>query len=157
MPTVAYNALAAVTGHTQLADFSPDSFGIPAEPTGLLLNSITPKPTRSRKTHADRFGFEGVFKYYVNPNFQLEVDGRDYFKTGNKFANQHPGTPISRADVENYVPGIRHGFPDSGYFNFESIDPGVTAAELHTCKFTLELCWMHDGSVQIFTPATAVA
>jgi hypothetical protein len=151
-----FNALAAVIAHTQLAGFSTDSFGIPNDMVGMLLNSVTPKPGRTKKSKADRFGFEGVLEWHINPVYTLEVDGSDYFKTGNKFANKHPGEAISRADVANYVPGLRHGFPDSGYFVFEEVTQAAAAAELHTNKFTLALKWMHDGSVQVLTPSNAV-
>lgn len=155
MPAVAFNALAAVVVHTQLASFSTEAFGIPNDMVGMLLSSISPKPTRAKVSKTDRLGFEGIIDIYKNPHFQLEVDGEDYLKSG-LYAGRHPGEAIARADVANYVPALRHKFPDSGYFAFDSIDVSAPAADLHKNKFTLDLKWTPEATVQVITPATAV-
>ena len=155
MPATAFNALAAVVIHTQLADFSTDAFGIPNDMVGLLVSNITPKPTRTTVQKANHLGFEGIIEINKNPQYALEVDAEDYLKTG-KFNNKHPGEAISRSDVGNYVTAIRHQFPNSGYFTFGSIDPSAPAADLHKNKFTLMLKWTPEASVQVLTPATAV-
>lgn len=155
MPAIAFNALAAVVIHTQLADFQPDAFGIPAEMVGLLISSITPKPTRTKVPKSNHLGFEGIIDIFKNPQYQLEVDAEDYMTTG-KFNGRHPGEAIARADVGNYVTALRYQFPDSGYFVFDTIDPSAPAADLHKNKFTLTLKWTPEASVQVLTPATAV-
>jgi hypothetical protein len=121
MPAVAFNALAAVVIHTQLADFQPAAFGIPNDMTGLLINTITPKPTRTKVAKANHLSFEGIIDIYKNPQYMLDVDAEDYMATG-KFNGRHPGEPISRADVANYVEATRHQFPDSGHFVFDSVN-----------------------------------
>jgi hypothetical protein len=155
MPAAAFNALAAVVIHTQIADFQPAAFGIPNDMVGLLINTITPKPTRTKVAKANHLGFEGIIDIFKNPQYALEVDAEDYMTNG-KFNNRQPGEAISRADVANYVPDVRYGFPDSGYFVFESVDPSLPAADLHKNKFTLMLKWTPEASVQVLTPATAV-
>jgi hypothetical protein len=155
MPAVAFNALAAVVIHTQLADFQPAAFGIPNDMQGLLINSITPKPTRTKLSKTDHLGFEGIIDIYKNPQYMLEVDAEDYMTTG-KFNGRHPGEAISRADVGNYVAATRHQFPDSGYFVFDSVEPGLPAADLHKNKFSLLLKWTPEASVQVLTPVNAV-
>ncbi len=155
MPAVAFNALAAVVIHTQLADFDTAAFGIPNDMVGLLVSSITPKPTRTKVAKTNHLGFEGIIDIFKNPQIMLEVDAEDYMTTG-KFNGRHPGEAISRADVGNYVAAVRHQFPDSGYFVFDSVDPSLPAADLHKNKFTLNLKWTPEASVQVLTPATAV-
>lgn len=155
MPAAAFNALAAVVIHTQLADFDAAAFGIPNDMVGLLVSNITPKPTRTKTLKANHLGFEGIIDIRKNPQFMLDVDAEDYMTTG-KFNGRHPGEAISRADVGNYVTQVRHKFPDSGYFVFDTIDPALPAADLHKNKFTLELKWTPEATVQVLTPATAV-
>jgi hypothetical protein len=155
MPAAAFNALAAIVIHTQLADFQPEAFGIPNDMVGLLVNTITPKPTRTKVQKSNHLGFEGIIDIFKNPQFMLEVDAEDYMANG-KFNGRHPGEAISRADVGNYVSQVRHKFPDSGYFVFDSIDPGLPAADLHKNKFSLALKWTPEASVQVLTPANAV-
>lgn len=155
MPAAAYNALAAIVIHTQLANFDPAAFGVPEDMVGILINTITPKPTRTKVSKTERMGFEGILDIYKNPQFMLDVDAEDYMTTG-KFNGRHPGEAISRADVANYVPVVRHKFPDSGYFVFDSIDPSMPAADLHKNKFTLHLKWTPEATVQVLTPSTAV-
>lgn len=155
MPAAAFNALAAVIIHTQLADFQTGAFGIPNDMVGLLVNSITPKPTRAKTAKANHLGFEGIIDIYKNPQYALEVDAEDYMTDG-KFNGRHPGEAISRADVANYVTALRHKFPDTGYFAFDSVDPSAPAADLHKNKFTLGLKWTPEAAVQVLTPATAV-
>jgi len=60
MPAAAYNFLAAVIIHTQLANFQPAAFGIRNDMVGLLINTITPKPTRTKVAKANHLGFEGI-------------------------------------------------------------------------------------------------
>jgi hypothetical protein len=155
MPAVAFNALAAVVIHTQLADFQSAAFGIPSEMVGLLINTITPKPTRTRLMKSNHYGFEGIIDIFKNPQFELEVDAEDYMINGD-FNNKQPGEAISRSDVGNYVVQVRHQFPDSGYFVFATVDPSIPAADLHKNKFTLALKWTPEASVQVFTPSNAV-
>lgn len=155
MPAAAFNALASVVIHTQLADFEAAAFGIPNEMVGLLVNSITPKPSRTLVKKTNHLGFEGIIDIFKNPQYMLEVDAEDYMKTGD-FNNRQPGEAISRADVGNYVADVRYGFPDSGYFVFESVDSSLPAADLHKNKFSLTLKWTPESTVQVLTPATAV-
>jgi hypothetical protein len=155
MPAVAFNALAAVVIHTQLANFEAAAFGIPADMTGLLINSITPKPTRTKMDKSNHLGFEGIISIYKNPQYALDVDAEDYMKTGD-FNGRHPGEAISRADVGNYISATRYQFPDSGYFVFDTIEPNIPAADLHTNKFTLVLKWTPSSTVQVLTSSTAV-
>lgn len=155
MPAAAFNALAAIVIHTQLADFQPAAFGIPNDMVGLLVSNITPKPTRTKVLKANHLGFEGVIDIRKNPQFMLEVDAEDYMTDG-KFNGRHPGEAISRADVGNYVAAARHKFPDSGYFVFDTVDPAMPAADLHKNKFSLELKWTPEASIQVLGPANAV-
>jgi hypothetical protein len=155
MPAAAFQALAAVVIHTQLPDFDAAAFGIPEDMVGLLVSNITPKPTRAKVSKANHLGFEGIIDIFKNPQFALEVDAEDYMTTG-KFNGRHPGEAISRADVANYVAQVRHKFPDAGYFVFDSVDPGLPAADLHKNKFSLSLKWTPEATVQVLTPANAV-
>lgn len=155
MPATAFNALAAVVIHTQLADFEAAAFGIPAEMTGLLVNSIKPKPTRELVRKSNHMGFAGVIDIYKNPQYALDVDAEDYMKSG-AFNNRQPGEAISRSTVAVYVADLRHQFPDTGYFVFDTVDSSAPAAELHKNSFSLSLKWTPDSTVQVLTPATAV-
>jgi hypothetical protein len=87
----------------QLADFQPAAFGIPNDMVGLLINTITPKPTRTKVAKANHLGFEGIIDIFKNPQYALEVDAEDYMTNG-KLNNRQPGEAISRADVANYFP-----------------------------------------------------
>src|SRR6188472_2627723 len=98
MPAAAYNALAAVIIHTQLADFQANAFGIPNDMVGLLVSTITPKPTRTKLQKTNHLGFEGIIDIFKNPQYALEVDAEDYMTDG-KFNGRQPGEAISRADV----------------------------------------------------------
>lgn len=156
MPAAVFNALAAAVIHTQLADFQEAAYGIPGtDAVGLLVNSITPKPTRTKLSKTSTLGHEGVIDIFKNPQYMLEVDAEDYMKTG-KFNGRHPGEAISRADVVFYVADVRHKFPDSGYFVFDSVDPSISPADLHKNKFSLNLKWTPQAAVQVLTEATAV-
>jgi hypothetical protein len=78
------------------------------------------KPTRTKVAKANHLGFEGIIDIFKIPQYALDVDAEDYMTNG-KFNNRQPGETISRADVANYIPDVRCGFPDSGYFVFESV------------------------------------
>lgn len=105
----------------------------------LVNNAIQVKPARERKAHKNHHDLE-VIALNTNPMITLSFDCRVTQLAG-PFSAKHPGTVFSVAAIQNYYPGVAHGFPtDSGNW-FELMNPDFSSppGDLFTTKFELRL------------------
>lgn len=124
------------------------------ENEGLLVKSISYKPTRDKKSKMSHRG-QNVVHIFSNPQLTLSVDA-DITLLGGALAAKHPGTPIHKDYVRDFYPAVAHGFTDdAGYFIMDGIETSSPQGDLNTGKF--DLIWLQpaNDTAQLVAAPTA--
>ena len=136
MPATTFSALNALLILAQVPCDSDVGVRFGMENQGLLVKSISYKPTRDKKTKKNHRDYE-VIHVMTNPKLVLTVDA-DISLMAGALAAKHPGEPIHKNYVLDFYTEIAHRFPTApGYFIYDDVDTGSPAGDLNTGKFSL--------------------
>jgi len=148
MPASTFSALSDLLIHSQVAVDSDVGVRFGMEAQGLLVKSISYKPTRDTTSKKNHRGME-VIHIKTNPKLVLTVDA-DITLLAGALAGKHPGAPIHKNYILDFYPDIAHGFSAAlGYFIYDDVDTSAPSADLNTGKFSLTWFAPPSGTVQL--------
>lgn len=138
MPATPFSAAHALQIHSQVPIDSDVGIRFGMENEGLLVKSISYKPTREKKTHKNHRNFD-VAHVMSNPMIVLTVDA-DVTLLAGALAAKHPGTPIHKNYILDFYPDVAHGFTtNNAYFIYDEVETASPQGDLNTGKFSLTL------------------
>lgn len=148
MPATPFSALSDYLIHAQVPVDSDVGVRFGMEAQGLLVKSISYKPSRDSTSHKNHRGVD-VIHLKSNPKLVLTVDA-DITLLAGALAAKHPGAPIHKNYVLDFYGDIAHAFSSTvGYFIYDDVDTSSPAADLNTGKFSLTWFAPPTGTVQL--------
>jgi len=153
MPATTFSALSDMLIHSQSSVDSDVGLRYGMEAQGLLVKSISYKPSRDSTSHKNHRGYE-VIHVKTNPKLVLTVDA-DITLLAGALAAKHPGAPIHKNYVLDFYPDIAHAFSAAlGYFIYDDVDTSAPAGDLNTGKFSLTWFAPPSNTVQLVSAPT---
>ena len=146
-------AAGALVIHSQVSvDAAP---GIQAGETGLIIESLTINPTRTKLAYDDHMG-RRVMSIYKTPMWAFTLNGKTTLN-GEVLPSAHPGTALTLAEFASLNAATANGFPRVHPDGFISINENTRTGaqgDLWGCAIQGELCWLPTTVVTVFRVAT---
>ena len=145
-------AAGALVIHSQVSvDATP---GIQVGETGLIIESLTINPTRTKLAYDDHMG-RRVMSIYKTPMWAFTLNGKTTLNA-EVLPGAHPGTALTLAEFASLNAATAHRFPTAeGFISINENTRTGAQGDLWGCAIQGELCWLPTTLVTVFRVATA--